>query len=117
LVKSEYVQEGFASSGPPKTGPGQTGDAHSELSVRQGAWVEAWDRYAGLVDEFLVNPRTHRVTHIVLREVHLWGNKRIAVPFSAISRVQEGKVRLKLDIDNIEGLQSVPAEKLGEVGP
>lgn len=100
LVKSEYVQGEFTSTGPSKTESDQTGSA-LELSVRQGAWVEASDRYAGLVDEFLVDPHTHLATHVVLREVHLWGDKRIVVPVSAISRLEEDRVRLKLVIDNI----------------
>jgi len=111
LVKSEYVQGEYTSTGPSKTEPGQTGSAHGVLSVRQGAWVEACDRYAGLVDEFLMDPRTHLVTHVVLREVHLWGNRRIVVPVSEISRLEENYIRLKLVIDNIQGLGSVPTEQ------
>jgi len=111
LVKSEYVQGEYTSIGPSKTESGHSDNALSELSVRQGAWVEAWDRYAGLVDEFLMDPRTHLVTHMVLREVHLWGNRRIVVPISAISRLEEDRVRLKLVIDSIGGLWSAPTEQ------
>jgi hypothetical protein len=111
LVHSEYVQGEFTSTGPAKTESGQTGSALAELSVRQGAWVEAWDRYAGLVDEFLMDPNTFDVTHVVLREIHLWGNRRVVVPVSAIWCIEEGKVRLKLDIDNIDGLQSMSTEQ------
>ena len=110
LVRSEYVQGEFTSTGPPKTGSGEVGRSLSELAIGQGAWVEAWDRYAGLVDEFYMDPGTHCVTHVVLREAHLWGNRKVVVPVSAISCIEEGKVRLDLDIDNIDGLQSVPAE-------
>lgn len=102
LVKSQYVQGDFTSSGPSKTESDQAASALAELAVRQGAWVEAWDRYAGLVDEFLMDPRTHRITHVVLREVHLWGNRRIVVPVSAISHIEEKRVRLNLVIENIQ---------------
>lgn len=110
LVKSEYAQAELPTSDPTRPESEHEGDAPSELAVRQGAWVEAWDRYAGLVDEFYMDPRTHRVTHVVLSEVHLWGDRRIVVPVSAISHIRENRVRLNLDIDNIQGLQSVPTE-------
>ena len=113
LVGSEYVQGEFTSPGPAKSTSGHTGNSPSELAVRQGAWVEAWDRYAGLVDEFLVDPNTHRVTHIVLREIHLWGNRQVVVPLSAISRIEEDRVRLDLCIDNLQELQSTPTALRG----
>jgi len=110
LVRSEYVQGEFTSTSPPRTGAGEVGRSLSELAIRQGAWVEAGDRYAGLVDEFYMDPGTHKVTHVVLREAHLWGDRKVVVPVSAISCIEEGKVRLNLDIENIDGLQSVAAE-------
>jgi hypothetical protein len=102
LIKSQYVPGEFTSSGLTAPKSCRAGVASSELAVRQGAWVEAWDRYAGLVDEFLMDPRTHRVTDVVLHEVHLWGDRRIVVPVSAISHMEENRVRLNLVIDNIQ---------------
>jgi hypothetical protein len=77
------------------------------LAVKQGAWVEAWDSYAGLVDEFLIDPRTCCVTHIVLRGAHLWGGKGIAIPLSAVSCIEEDRVRLRLSIDGVRELSSI----------
>jgi len=110
LAKSEYVQGEFTSSGPKQTASDGEGCSPPELTVRQGAWVEAWDRYAGLVDEFLMDPHTHHVTHVVLHEIHLWGDRQVVVPISAISCIEEGKVRLTLNIDGMEGLRSAPAQ-------
>jgi hypothetical protein len=76
----------------------------SELAVRQGAWVEAQGSYAGLVDEFLIDPGTCGVTHVVLHEVHLWGSKRIAVPVSSILSIEEDRVRLRLNVDGLEDM-------------
>jgi uncharacterized protein YrrD len=82
-----------------------------ELVVGQGAWVEAWDGYVGLVDEFLIDPRTCCVTHVILHEAHLWGEKAIAVPVSAVSRIEENRVRLALNIDSVQGLPTVPMQR------
>jgi sporulation protein YlmC with PRC-barrel domain len=38
-----------------------------ELAVRRGAWVEATDGPVGRVDEFLVDPESDHITHLVLR--------------------------------------------------
>ena len=43
-----------------------------ELAVRRGAQVEASDGAVGRVDEFLVDPETCQITHLVMREGHLW---------------------------------------------
>lgn len=80
-----------------------------ELAVGQQAWVEARGSYAGLVDEFLIDPGTCGVTHVILHESHLWGSKRIAVPVSSILSIEEDRVRLRLNIDGLEGLQATQA--------
>ncbi len=46
-----------------------------ELAIRRGASVEATDDRLGRVDEFLINPINDTITHLVLREGHLWGQK------------------------------------------
>jgi len=81
----------------------------SELAVGQRAWVEARGSYVGLVDEFLIDPGTCGVTHVILHETHLWGSKRIVVPVSSILSIEENRVRLRLNIDGLEGLQAVLA--------
>jgi hypothetical protein len=111
LAKCERASGKCTSSDPTKPGSSQAGASPSELVITQGVWVEAWDRYAGLIDEFLMDPNTHSVTHIVLGEMHIWGDSKIVIPVSAISRMHESRVRLSLDIDNIEELQSIPTEQ------
>jgi hypothetical protein len=46
-----------------------------ELAVRRGTRVEATDGYVGKVDEFVVNPANDHITHLVMREGHLWARK------------------------------------------
>jgi sporulation protein YlmC with PRC-barrel domain len=79
-----------------------------EVAVRKGARVEATDGHVGRLDEFLVDPVTERVTHLVLREGHLWGQRDVTIPVSEIDRLEEKTVYLKLDKDQVEALPSVP---------
>jgi sporulation protein YlmC with PRC-barrel domain len=79
-----------------------------EVAVRQGARVEASDGHLGRLDEFLIDPVTEQVTHLVLREGHLWGQRDVTVPVSAIDRLEEDAVYLKLNKSQVEALPSTP---------
>jgi hypothetical protein len=46
------------------------------------------------------------VTHVLLDEGHLWGKKRVAVPFSAVTSVDNG-VRLNLAKDQVRDLPAI----------
>lgn len=63
-----------------------------EVQVRRGDRVEATDGLVGHVHGLVVEPKDHRVTHIVLEEGHLWGRREVAVPVSAVARVEGGVV-------------------------
>jgi sporulation protein YlmC with PRC-barrel domain len=82
-----------------------------ELAVRRSARVRATDGEVGRVDEFLVDPDDGQITHLVMREGHLWGTKEIAIPVSAIAQVKEDMVYLKLDKAGIEALPEVPTRR------
>ncbi len=82
-----------------------------ELAVRRGAWVEATDGLVGRVDEFLVDPETDHITHLVLREGHLWGQKDVTIPISEIGRIEENKVHLKIDKRRIAVLPTIPVRR------
>ena len=79
-----------------------------EIAVRQGAHVEATDGRVGRLDEFLVDPVTEHVTHLVMREGHLWGQRDVTIPVSEIDRLGENTIYLKLDKDQVEALPSTP---------
>jgi uncharacterized protein YrrD len=79
-----------------------------ELALHRGARVEATDGRVGRVDEFLVDDKSRRITHLVLREGHLWGQKDVAIPVSQIDRIEEDAVYLRLDKHSINALPSVP---------
>ena len=63
----------------------------------------------GQVQEFVIDPKTDRVTHLVLREGHLWGKKDVTIPLDQIERIEEDVVYLKLDKAAVEHLPSVRA--------
>jgi hypothetical protein len=55
-----------------------------ELVVRRGTRADATDGYVGKVDEFIVNPHNGHITYLVMREGHLWGQKDVIIPISAM---------------------------------
>ncbi len=79
-----------------------------ELAIRRGTPVEASDGRVGRVDEFLVNPKSDHITHLVMREGHLWGQKDVTIPVSEIDRIEEDAVYLKLNKKEIAALPTVP---------
>jgi sporulation protein YlmC with PRC-barrel domain len=82
-----------------------------ELAVRRGARVKATDGWVGRVDEFVVDVETCRITHLVLREDHLWEGKDVTIPISEIDRIAEKTVHLKISKNDIEALQPIPIKR------
>jgi hypothetical protein len=82
-----------------------------ELAIRRGAGVDAVDGHVGRVDEFLINPANDHISHLVMREGHLWGRKDVTIPVSKIDRYENNTVYLKLNKDEIEKLPSVPVRR------
>ena len=83
----------------------------NELAIHRGAHVEASDGRVGQIDEFLIDSATGQITHLVLRQGHLWGKKDVTVPVSAIDHIQEDLVILKLDKAAVEQLPHVPIHR------
>jgi hypothetical protein len=61
-----------------------------EAEIGHGDPVHALDGEIGRVQGFLVDPGDHRLTHVLLREGHLWGRKEVAIPVSAVTGVEDG---------------------------
>jgi hypothetical protein len=79
-----------------------------EDQVRPGDPVHAVDGEIGRVRGFLVSPGDDRVTHVLLQEGHLWGRKEVAIPITAVSRVDIG-IELNLTKDQVGNLP--PADR------
>ena len=86
----------------------------NELAVRRGTPVEASDGRVGQVDEFLIDPTTQEITHLILREGHLWGKKDVTIPVTQIDHIDAQAVHLKLNKQEVEGLPTVPVRHSAE---
>ena len=82
-----------------------------ELAVRRGAKIDATDGPVGKIDEFLIDPKDGNITHLILREGHLWGTKDVVVPITAIDNIKENCVQLKIDKAAIAELPVVPIKR------
>jgi hypothetical protein len=74
------------------------------VAVRPGAKVHAVDGHVGDVREFLVDPATGMVSHVVLHEGHLWGQKEVQIPVDAVASLEDHNVYLNLDKGAIAAL-------------
>ena len=77
-----------------------------EVEVRRGDPVEATDGHIGHIQGLVVDPGDHHVTHVLLREGHLWGRKDVAIPIKAVSRVGD-TIRLNLSKHEVQDLPPV----------
>ncbi len=83
-----------------------------DVEVRRGDPVHASDGDIGRVQGLVVDPGDHSVSHVLLDEGHLWGKKRVAIPISAVTRVDDG-VQVSLTKQAIEDLPEVDLDDLG----
>lgn len=81
-----------------------------EVEVRRGEHVFATDGAIGRVQGLVIHPGDHCVTHVLLDEGHLWGQKRVAIPISAVKDATDG-VRLNLTKDEVRVLPSVDLDE------
>jgi hypothetical protein len=65
--------------------------------------VHAVDGEIGQVEGFVVNRADHKVTHVLLKEGHLWGRKEVAIPVSAVASLDTG-IRLNITKKQVEEL-------------
>jgi hypothetical protein len=119
----EYRPAGYAGMGPFVLWPYAVPDAAElvavehrqiplgELAIKRGAAVEATDGRVGRVDELLVNPDNERITHLVMRKGHLWGQKDISIPVSALDHLEGDAVYVKLSKQEIETLPAVAVHR------
>lgn len=62
----------------------------NEVEVGHGDRVHATDGEIGLVEGLVIDPGSHRVTHVLLQEGHLWGRKELAIPITAVTTIDTG---------------------------
>jgi sporulation protein YlmC with PRC-barrel domain len=82
-----------------------------ELGIRRGARVRTTDGKVGRVDEFVVEPESGDITHLVMRDGHLWEQEEVTIPVSAIERIEANTVILTLTKEGVEALPAVPVKR------
>ena len=77
-----------------------------EIGVRRGEAVHAVDGEIGKVEGLVVDSSQGHVTHVLLQEGHLWGRKQVAIPISAVEKIDQG-ITVNLTKHEIEALPAV----------
>jgi sporulation protein YlmC with PRC-barrel domain len=81
-----------------------------EVQIRHGDHVHATDGEIGRVEGLVIDPDNHQVTHVLLQEGHLWGQKQVAIPIGAVTSADAG-IRLNLSREQVEHLPPVPTDR------
>jgi sporulation protein YlmC with PRC-barrel domain len=81
-----------------------------EVEVRRGEPVYATDGPIGKVHGLVMDPASHRVSHVLLAEGHLWGHKDVAIPISAVDNVDDG-IKLRITKQEVEDLPAVTIDR------
>lgn len=82
-----------------------------ELEVHAGMEVEASDGKVGKLDELVLDEDSGDITHIQMREGHLWGAKDVAIPVSAVDFTDEKTVYLNIDKKAVGALPAVKVKR------
>jgi hypothetical protein len=81
------------------------------MEIPLNTQVECTDGVCGRSVYVLINPVVDQVTHLVMREGHLWGQKDVIIPLSAMGEPREDTVFLKLDKHQVESLPTSPVHR------
>ncbi len=101
---------GLAGVGPEMVSPGVVYDTVplGEVEVRRDEHVHATDGYIGRVQGLVIERESYHVTHVLLQEGHLWGKKEVAIPISAVTRVDpDDGIHLNITKQQIHDLPPV----------
>jgi uncharacterized protein YrrD len=83
-----------------------------ELAIHTGAEVYAHDGLIGKVDGFLISAVDDKISHLVMREGHLWGRRHITIPVTAIERIDPDGIHLTLNKAAVGKQPSAPVHYL-----
>ncbi len=82
-----------------------------DVAVPEGARVEdANGEHIGHVHELVTDPKSGRITYLVIEAGHLWGKHTKAIPVNWVSTFGEGQVSLAV---GVKTLDKVPAHHPG----
>lgn len=128
FIKKQFIETGFTAYDnssyytPQVFTPAESGylaveEEHvpeSELAIHRGAIVEGQDGQVGEVGEFLIEPTTGDITHLVLKRGHLWGKKVVALPVSTVQHIAGDTVYLKIGKQAVGKLPAIPVRRTWE---
>ncbi len=80
-----------------------------EVEVRRGQHIHATDGVIGRVEGVVVDPADDHLTHILLQQGHLWGKKQVAIPVSALERIENDGLCVSLAKHEIAELPAINA--------
>ena len=78
-----------------------------ELDIYSGMKIEASDGKIGKLDALVLDPKTGAVTHLQMREGHLFGKKDVAVAVSDIDFTDGESIYLKIDKAAVKALPKI----------
>lgn len=84
-----------------------------EVAVRGGEHVHASDGDIGQIRGLVIDTAGHQVTHVLLREGHVFGRKQVAIPIGAVTGVGEDGIRLDITKQLVQGLPPVDIDHPG----
>jgi hypothetical protein len=77
-----------------------------EVEVQRGDHVRATDGQVGRLQGLVIDASDHHVAHVLVDEGHLWDQRRVAIPISAVDGVDDG-VQLNITRDEVRDLPTV----------
>ena len=127
-LEMEYGEEGYAYSLPYMSGYSDVTMSpeltyltvqdelvpSGEIAIHRGMTVESTDGPVGRVGELLIDSPSGQITHFLLMKGHRWGKKEVAITVSAIDRIEEETIYLKIDQAEIDQLPSLPVRRQWE---
>lgn len=82
-----------------------------EVAIQRGAHVQTTDGSVGTVDELVVDRESGRITHLRLRTGHPWSRHEVTIPVSAIERIEEDRIYLTLNHEQVDRLPHQPVRR------
>jgi sporulation protein YlmC with PRC-barrel domain len=83
-----------------------------ELALYSGMWIEAKDSKVGKLDELVLDKDSGEITHLLMREGHLWGKKDVAILISSVDYCDGKSIYLNIDTTTVKALPALPVKRL-----
>jgi len=76
------------------------------VAVRGGEHVCASDGNIGQIQGLVIDSGSHQVTHVLLEEGYVFGRKVVAIPFGAVTGVNENGIQVSMTRQQVKDLPS-----------